>query len=162
MVRNDEKVARRINATPNVTTRPACTPGTGNSSGKLVQDPEPKVEQTPDFDLRIQGVSQVAILQDETKMRENNEQVNKVKAGSNKISVRNDLAKDGMIFREESSRAVHGMGNVELIELKQTSETTQCPSCLKHVFKGMTMCQCDKLLDPIKVRWTESEQDSKH
>ena len=51
-------------------------------------------------------------------MREINQQVNKVKAGSNKISVRTDLAKDWMTFSEESSRAINEMGNVELIELK--------------------------------------------
>ena len=118
------------------------TTGTGNSSGKPVQDMEPKVEQKPDFDidLRAQGVSQDAILQDEAEMREINHQVNKVKAGSNKISVRNDLAKDGMIFREESSRAIYEVGSMELIELRQTSETAQ--------FEGMSMCQCGKLLRP--------------
>ena len=87
---------------------------------------------------------------------------NKVKAGPNKISIRNDLAKDGMIFSEESSRAIYEMGIVEVIVLKQTSETTQCASCLKHLFEGMTMCQCGKWLRPIEVRWTEFEQHSKH
>ena len=44
-----------------------------------------------------------------------------------------------MQFSEESSRAIYEMGNVELIELKQTPETTQCLSCLKQVFEGMTL-----------------------
>ena len=57
-----------------------------------------------------------------------NQQVNKVKAGANKFSIRSDLAKDGMIFSEESNCGIYEMGNVELTELKQTSETTQCPS----------------------------------
>ena len=125
---------------------------TGSSSGKPVQDPESKVEQKPDVDIdvRVQGVSQDAILQDEAKMREINQQLNKVKAGSNKISIRNDLAKNGMIFSEASSRAVYEMDNVELIELKQTSESMQYLSCLKHVFEGTTICQCGKLLRPNK------------
>ena len=80
----------------------------------------------------------------------NTQEINRVKAGSNTISIRNDLPKDKMIFSEESSRAIFEMGNVELIELKKNSETTQCPSCLKHVFEGMTMCQCGKLLRPNK------------
>ena len=102
------------------------TTGTGNSSGKLVQDPELKVEQKLDvhIDLEVPRVSQDAIFQDEAKMREINQQVNKVKAGSNKISIRND-------FSEESSRAINETGNVELIELKQTSETAQCLSCFE-------------------------------
>ena len=115
--------------------------GNGDSSGKLVQDSEPKVicEQKPDvdIDLRVQGVSQDATLEDEATMREINQQVTKIKAGSNKISIRNDLANDGMIFSEESSRAIYEMGNVELIELKHISETTMS-SCLKHVFEDMS------------------------
>ena len=86
-----------------------------------------------------------AILHYEAKMQEINLQVNKVKVGSNKISIRNDLAKDGMIFSEESSRAIFDMGNVELI-----LETTQCSSCLKHVFGGMTTRLCVKLPRPYK------------
>ena len=81
-------------------------------------------------------------------MREINQQVNEVKAGPHKLSIPNDLTKDGMIFSEESSGAVHEMGNAEVSELKQTSETTQCLSCLMHTFEGMTMCQCGKLLRP--------------
>ena len=44
--------------------------------------------------------------------------------------------KVNMIFSEEASRAVCEMGNTELIELKQTSATIQCPSCLKQVPEG--------------------------
>ena len=55
-----------------------------------------------------------------------------------------------MISSEESSCAIYEMGNVELIEWKQTSETTQCLSCLKHALEGMIMCQCGKLLRPNK------------
>ena len=99
-----------------------------------------------DIDLRAQGVAQDAILQDEANMQE----INRVKARSNKISIRDDLAKDKMIFSDESSRAVFEMGNVERIELKQTSETIQCLSCLKFVFEGSTVCKCGKLLRPNK------------
>ena len=71
------------------------------------------------MDLRIQEVARDAILQNEA----NTQGINRVKAGSNKISIRHDFAKDKMIFSEESSRAIFGMGSVELIELKKTSET---------------------------------------
>ena len=33
-------------------------------------------------------------------------------------------------------------GQHELIKLGQTSATSQCPSCLKHVPEGLNMCQC--------------------
>ena len=45
-----------------------------------------------------------------------------------------------MIFSEESNRAIYEMGNIEMIELRQTSATTQCLSCLRHVLEGMNMC----------------------
>ena len=65
-----------------------------------------------------------------------------------------------MIFSEESRRAVYEIGNLELIELRQTSATIQCPSCLKHVPDGLNVCPCGVCLRPnrdtmnrIKVRF---------
>ena len=72
-----------------------------------------------DIDLRVQVVAQDAILQDEA----NTQEINRVQAGSNKISFRNDLAKDKMIFSEESSRAIYEMDSVEPIELKKNLGT---------------------------------------
>ena len=40
------------------------------------------------------------------------------------------------------------MGNTELIELRQTPATIQSSSCLKHVPKGMNMCQCGVWVRP--------------
>ena len=48
--------------------------------------------------------------------------------GSNKICLREDLAKEKVVFSQESSQAIFEMGNVELIELK--TSRIQCPSCL--------------------------------
>ena len=75
-----------------------------------------------DSNLRANGVALDAICKT-MRICEKNQQLNRVKAGSNKISIRNDLAQDKMIFSEESSRAIFEMGNVELIELNKTSET---------------------------------------
>ena len=83
-------------------------------------------------DLRGQEVTTDALLKNEA----NSQEFERVKTGSHKICIREDQAKDKMIFSEESSRAIFGMGNVELIELKKTS--IQCPSCLHHVFEGTT------------------------
>ena len=68
--------------------------------------------------------------------------------GSGTKSIRNDLSIGKMIFSEESSRAIHEMGNMELIELRQTSAIVQCPSCLKHVPEGLNRCQCGVWLRP--------------
>ena len=113
------------------------------STRRLVRDPEPAVEKKPQFeiDLRVEGVSQGGILQDEEKMKEINEKLEKLKMGSGTKSIHNDLSKGRMIFREETSRAINEMGNMELIELKQTSATMQCLSCLEHVPEGLNMCQ---------------------
>ena len=53
-----------------------------------------------------------------------------------------------MVVNEESSRAFFEMDNVELIELKKSS--TQCPSCLHHVFEGTLICMRGKLIRPNK------------
>ena len=90
------------------------------------------------------------------------ETVGKVKAGPNKISVRNGLAKDKTIFSEQSSPAIFEMDNVELIELKKSSETIQCLLCLKHVFKVQLDVNVENQYDPIKVRWTGFEKHSRH
>ena len=58
-----------------------------------------------------------------------------------------------MILSEESSRAIFEMGTVELIELKQTSETARCPSCTTCVLEGTTTCQCGKLRRPNESAW---------
>ena len=56
--------------------------------------------------------------------------------------IRDDLSKGGMIFSEESSRAIYEMANMELTELTQTSATIHCLSYLKHVPQELNMCQC--------------------
>ena len=79
------------------------------------------------------GVSQDAVLQDEEMMKETNKNLEKLRIGSCTKSICNDLSKGNMILSEESSRAVFEMGNMDLVELRQTSATMQCPSCPKHV-----------------------------
>ena len=82
------------------------------------------------------------------KNKANTQEIARVKIGSNKICVREDLNKDNMVFSEASSRAIFEMGNVELIDLKNSS--IQCPSCLRHVFEGTLIGMCGKLIRPNK------------
>ena len=120
------------------------------SARRLVRDLELAVEKKLKFeiDLRVDGVSQDAILQDDEKMKEINKKLEKLKIESGTKSIRNDLSKGNMIFSEESSRAICEVGNMELIELRQTSATAQCLSCLKHVPGGLNMCQNGVWLRP--------------
>ena len=66
----------------------------------------------------------------------------RIKIGSNKICIRNDLAKKNMTFSQESCQAILEMGNVELIELKKSR--VQSPSCPHSVFEGTIFCSCGK------------------
>ena len=111
---------------------------------------EPFVDKKPQFeiDLRMEGLSQDAMLQDEAKMNDINEKLEKFKMGSCAKSIRNDLSKGKMIVSEETSRAIYEMGNMELIDLKETSATIQCLSCVKHVPEALNMCQCGVWLRP--------------
>ena len=65
--------------------------------------------------------------------------------------MREDLAKEKMVFSKESRQAIFRMGNVELVELKKS--TIQCPSCLHYVFEGTFLCNCGMLLkvDPDAI-----------
>ena len=59
--------------------------------------------------------------------------IQRIKIGSNKICIREDLAKENMMFSRECSQAISEMGNVELIELK--TSRIQRPSCPHYVLK---------------------------
>ena len=78
--------------------------------------------------LSEQEVMTDAFSNNEAKTQE----IGRVKICSKKMCIREDPAKEKMVFSKESSRAVFEMDNVELIELKKSS--IQCPSCLYYVF----------------------------
>ena len=123
-----------------------CRPVQGN----LLRNPEPPADKKPQFEivLRIEGVSQDAILQDEEKMNQINEKLGKCKMGSSTKSIRNDLSNGKMIFSEENKSRYPRDGQHGVIELRQTSATIQCPSCLKHVPEGLNMSECGVWLRP--------------
>ena len=83
-------------------------------------------------------ISQTDAVEEET----NTEAIDKIKMGSNKICIRNDIAKKNMMFSPESCQAIMDMGNAHLIELKKNG--VQCPSCLHYVFEGTIVCSCGK------------------
>ena len=83
-------------------------------------------------------ISQTEAVKEEA----NTEPIDKIKRSSNKICIRNDLAKKNMMFSPESCQAIVDMGNVELIELKKFR--VQCPSCLHYAFDGTIVCSSGK------------------
>ena len=113
------------------------------------------------IDQRIDGIPPEAILNDEIQMKDIKENLEKLQIGSQMLSIRDDLNKND-IFSKESSEAMYRMGNVELIELRQTTSTVQCPACWKHIQERMLQCLCGNWLRPdehtvnqIKLRFAE-------
>ena len=76
----------------------------------------------------------------------NTKAIERIKIGSNQNCIREDLAKEKMVFSQESSEAIFDMSSVELIELK--TSIIQCPSCLHYVFTGTTLRRCEKHTRP--------------
>ena len=76
----------------------------------------------------------------------NTKAIERIKNGPNKMCIRDDLAKEKMVFSQESSQAIFEMGNVELLELK--TSMVQCPPCLHYVSKGTILCRCGKHIRP--------------
>ena len=138
-------------------------------------DPQSNVKQEADssrteittsvfneIDLHVDGIPQEAILNDEIQMKDIKETLQKLQIGSQMQSMRHDLNKEDMIFCKESSKAIYEMGNVELIELRQTTSTVQCRPCWKHIPEGVLQCLCGNWLKPdehrvnqIKLRFAE-------
>ena len=101
------------------------------STESLVEKEEPEFK----VDLRIEGIAQDVILEDEERMGH----MQKVKEWYYELDpVPNQLLKiwekpeKSINFSEESSRTIHELGNIELHELGQISRTVQCQSCLQH------------------------------
>ena len=119
---------------------------------RLVWDLEPAVEKKPQFeiDLRVEGVSQDAILQDEQKMKEINEQAqNPFVTICRKVkwsSVKNEVALS-------TRRATWSWSNWDkprrLFSVLLAWSTYQ---------RDWTCVNAASGFDPIKVRWTESQQ----
>ena len=70
------------------------------------------------------------------RLNEINEKLEKLKVGSCTKSFRNDLSKGTMIIGGESRCAIYEMGNMELIDLTQTSATIQCLASTQSKYIG--------------------------
>ena len=73
----------------------------------------PVDEPNVDIDLRTDGITQEAILNDKEHMKEIHDKVERLNVGSRTKCIYDDLKKDNMIFSEETSRVIHEMGNME-------------------------------------------------
>ena len=91
----------------------------------------------------------------------NTKEIGRINIGSNKTCIREDLAKEKMVFSRESSQTIFKMGDVELIELKKS--TIQCPSCLHCVFEGTFLCNCgEEAFEILKAPFRASTVETHH
>ena len=103
-----------------------------------------------DVDIHLSGrqVSADAFSKNEDVQEEraetNTKVIERIKCGSNKICIREDLAKEKMVLSLSSRWAI-----VELVELK--TSMIQCPSCLYHVSKGRFLADAGSTSGPT---WT--------
>ena len=84
-----------------------------------------------------------ALLKDENVKEEiaetNTEDIDKIKMGSNKICIRDDVAKENMVFSQECSQAVFNMGNIEEMQDAMPIMST---------LKGTILCARGKHIRP--------------
>ena len=66
--------------------------------------------------LKKKDITETISQTEAVKEEANKEAIDKIKMGSNKICIRNDLAKKNMMFSPESCQTIMDMGNVELTE----------------------------------------------
>ena len=76
----------------------------------------------------------------------NNQIIERIKIGSKKIRIGEDLAKQSMEFSQEATQVVQDMWNVEPIELRTSK--IQCPFCGHAVLKVNIICTCGKYIRP--------------
>ena len=87
-----------------------CSGKLGQIASDMATDTVLKKEDITDMVSQIEAVLQVA----------NTEVMERMKIGSNKICLRNDLSKKNRMFSQESCQAIIEMGNVEQIEMKKS------------------------------------------
>ena len=96
-----------------------------------------------------------AVTGEEAPTDTNTKEIERIKIGSNKICIREDQAKEKMVFSKETSHAISEMGNEELLVWKKSS--IQCLSWFHYVFEGTFLCNCGGLLklDPDSINRTK-------
>ena len=77
------------------------------------------VRATCEADVRTHLSEKEVITDAFSNNKGNTQDIGRVKIGSNKICIREDPAKEEMVFSKESCRAIFEVGDVELIELKK-------------------------------------------
>ena len=112
-----------------------------NARKEIPQDDD-QVEITTSIfnkiDLRIDGIPQEAVLQDKMQMKSISETIRKLE--QIKVDLGENYNQEDYVYTKETAENIHDQGNVELVELRQTTETIQCQACWKQIPEGMIKC----------------------
>ena len=92
------------------------------------------------IDLRIDGIPEKAILQDEKQIQDISEVIQKLE--ENKVDFGENSNHEDYVYTEEMAKKIQDQGNVELVGLRQTTTTIQCQVCWKHISDEMIKCYC--------------------
>ena len=84
----------------------------------------------------------------------NTKDIERVKDGSNKICIREDLAKENMVFSKESGQSIFNMGNVELIGSQRSSAHHAFATYLREHFFA------DEAVEMSQIRFRDKVVDS--
>ena len=74
----------------------------------------------------------------------------KRKLEHSKVDLGENSAREDYVYTKETAEKIHDQGNVELVELRRTTETIQCQACWKHIFEGMIKCCCGYMKQPTQ------------
>ena len=87
------------------------------------------------------------------------------KLEGSKVDLGENPNQEDYVYTEEMAQKSQDQGNVELVELRQTTKTIQCQAYWKHIPEGMVKCYCgtitrlsQSMMDEIQER-LESDVD---
>ena len=92
------------------------------------------------IDLRIDGIPEKAILEDDKQTKDISEVVQKLE--ESKVDFGENSDQEDYMYTEEMANKNQDPGNVELVESRQTTTTIQCHACWKHISDEMIKCYC--------------------
>ena len=64
------------------------------------------------------------------------------KMEESKVDLGENSNQEDCIYPKEMIEKIEDQGNVELVELRQTTTTIECLSCWKHIRDGIIKCCC--------------------
>ena len=64
------------------------------------------------------------------------------KLEESKVDLGENSNQEDYVYTDEIAKKIQDQGNVELVELRQTTKYIQCQACWKHIPEGMIKCCC--------------------